>query len=75
MKVYVTITYDRMHRHSAPDAIARAIEMLEPLLDSRGVGAMMPKEMLARGVLQQIRDALKAAQENPEPPVQPPQEK
>jgi hypothetical protein len=67
MKVYVTIKYDRMHRHVAPDAIERAIAMLEPLLDSRGVGATMEKEMLARHVLQQIRDALKAAKENPEP--------
>ena len=66
MKVYVTITYDRMHRHTAPDAIERAIAMLEPLLDSRGVGATMPKEMIARGVLQQIRDALKAAREESE---------
>jgi hypothetical protein len=55
-----------MHRHTAPDTIERAIAMLEPLLDSRGVGATMPKEMLARGVLQQILDALKVAKENPE---------
>jgi hypothetical protein len=63
MKVYVTITYDRMHRHVAPDIIERAIAMMEPILDSTGVGATMEKEMIARHVLQQIRDALKVARE------------
>jgi hypothetical protein len=66
MKVYVIITYDRTHRHTAPDVLRLAAEMLAPLTDSRGMGGTLPKTMMARQVIEEVITALHAAKERSE---------